>query len=138
MTGQPAAYDKGMVTNLRVDEYPELPNVYMLGFYVPGDERASLLITEGVAQTMWSKLTKLLYPRAAEGLTQRVSTVERGGTRLPWVISIVRLTTNSDDSLIQWDGVSRMEEWTCTFTREEGEHLWVSLEELFHNVGSHD
>jgi hypothetical protein len=133
MTAQPT-HEKGLVTNLTVSEYPELPNTYMLAFYTPDNERAMLLITEGVAQSIWSKLTHILYPRAADQLTQRVTTVQRGGTRLPWVLSIVRLSVREDDGLIQLNGVSRVEEWEITFTQAEGEHLWVSLEELFHNV----
>jgi hypothetical protein len=133
MTGQPS-HEKGLVTNLTVAEYPELPNTFMLVFYASDNERVMMLITEGVAQAMWSKLTKILYPRAAEGLTQRIPTVRRSGTRLPWVVSIVRLTVRKDDGLIQLNGVSRMAEWACAFTQEDGYHLWVALEELFHNV----
>lgn len=133
MTGQPS-HQKELVTNLTVEEYPELPNTFMLTYYVPGDERAMLLVTEGVAQAMWSELTKFLYPRAADQLTQRVPTAQRSGTRLPWVINVARLFVREDDGLIQWNGVSRIEEWQFTFTQEEGEGLWVSLEELFHNV----
>jgi hypothetical protein len=135
MTGQPS-HDKGLVTNLKVTEYPELSNTYMLAFYPPDNERAMLLITEGVAQSMWSKLTKILYPRAAQQLTQRIRTVQNSGSRLPWVVTIVRLFVRESDNLIQLNGVSRMEEWTCAFTQEDGYHLWVSLEELFHNVES--
>jgi hypothetical protein len=133
MTGQPS-HDKGLVTNLKVTEYPELPNTYMLVFYPEDNERAMLLITEGVAQSMWSKLTKILYPRAAGQLTQRIRTVKNSGSRLPWVITIVQLFVRGEDALIQLNGVSRMEEWHFTFTQEEGDHLWVSLEGLFRNV----
>jgi hypothetical protein len=133
MTGQPS-HDKGLVTNLRVTEYPELSGTYMLAFYPADNERAMLLITEGVAQSIWSKLTKILYPRAAQQLTQRIRTVQNSGSRLPWVVTIVRLSLQEDGGPIQLNGVSRMEEWHFTFTLEEGEHLWVSLEGLFHNV----
>jgi hypothetical protein len=133
MTGQPS-HEKGLVTNLTVAEYPELPNTFILNFYALDNERAMMLITEGVAQSMWSKLTKILYPRAAEQLTQRIPTVQSSGTRMPWVVSLVRLTVREGDGLIQLNGVSRTAEWACTFTQEDGYHLWVSLEELFHNV----
>jgi hypothetical protein len=137
MTAQPT-HEKELVTNLTVTEYPELPNTFMLAFYAPDNERDMLLITEGVAQSMWSKLTQILYPRAADQLTRRVPTARASGARLPWVISIARLSVREGDGLLELNGVSRVEEWTFTFTQEEGHHLWVSLEELFHNVGSRD
>ena len=133
MTGEPS-YQKEWITNLTVAEYSELPDTYMLTYYAPDDERAMLLITEGVAQAMWAELTKILYPRAADQLTQRVPTAQRAGTRLPWVINVARLFVREHDGLIQWNAVSRIEEWRFTFTQEEGERLWVSLEGLFHNV----
>ena len=133
MTGEPS-HQKELVTNLAVAEYAELPNTFMLTYYAPDDARAMLLITEGVAQSMWAELTKILYPRAADQLTQRVNTAQRSGTRLPWVINVARLFVREDDGLIQWNAVSRIEEWRFTFTQQEGEHLWVSLEGLFHNV----
>jgi hypothetical protein len=133
MTGQPS-HQKELVTNLTIAEYAELPDTFMLTYYAPDNERAMLLITEGVAQAMWSELTKILYPRAAEQLTGRAPTAQRSGTRLPWVINVARLFVRGEDGLIQWNAVSRIEEWRFTFTWQEGEHLWVSLEELFHNV----
>jgi hypothetical protein len=129
-------HEKGLVTNLKVTEYVELANTYMLAFYPADNERTMLLITEGVAQSMWSKLTKILYPRAAGQLTQRIRTVKNSGSRLPWVLTIVRLRTQECNELIELCGVSRMEEWHLTFTQEDSYHLWVSLEELFHSVES--
>ena len=64
----------GMVTSVAVIQKPGSKDKLMIVGQSEDRERWVRFITKGAAKTLWFYLTQILYPRAADQLTQRAST----------------------------------------------------------------
>jgi hypothetical protein len=128
-------YDLGIVTSLDVSADGEDPDIFWLVAHTGEGERVGLKVTEGVARTLWAQLTKILYPRAADQLTQRAETVVRSRVGEPSITHLINTVFKPDDELIEVSGLSRAYWWTMYFTPAEGDELWAVLEDIFGAVG---
>lgn len=125
----------GHVSNLSIRRNAHRPDTFLLGSVTAEGERIAIPITDGAARILWAQVTKILYPRAADQLTQRAETVARKLPGDPTVAYVISVKFRPEDGMIEVGGASRSSGWTMEFTRGEGDELWASLEHVFGHVG---
>jgi hypothetical protein len=125
MLGQRLA-QLGVVTDLTCDDDPGIPATFLLRFRLLGAEQKSLRLTAGAARMMWFCLTQFLFPEPA-GLTAPEAAADMASDQLPIVSSITM--DESPDGMIEIIALGVSQNWDLRFSREEGSHLWVDLEQ---------
>lgn len=128
-------YNLGRITNPGISDAPGYSECLYLKASTLDGQRVVLLISDGAARMLWSALTKILYPRAADQLTQRAETAIAYRGTAPNVTHIMNAEYREEDDLIQVDGIGKMGGWTIGIEPDEGHNLWTELEDIFHNVG---
>ena len=130
MLGQPLD-QLGLVTNLTLGEDTVLPNTFLLGFYTPRVEQRSLRLTAGAARMMWLYLTQFLCP-ASVSLTAPEAVADSASNPLP-VVSSVTMEECSGD-ILEVIALGIAQSWDLRFSREEGHHLWIELDQALRNL----
>jgi hypothetical protein len=127
--------DLGIVSNPQVREYDEQATVYQLNVTTSHKGVVTLQVSKSALRSLWSYLTKILYPRAADQLTERVSTVTRRKNVPPDITYMI--TADEDESqagMIVVQGLVAKASWSMRLDRETGDALWVALEDLLDRV----
>lgn len=128
--------DLGVVQQVNVRSVPAEPGTYVLILSPLDYKTKTVRINEEALRSLWSHLTKILYPRAASQLTDRIDTVIRNFSGLPQNLTYITTATpdrNSVDKVII-SGLARAGSWNFMLTRTTAEDLWITLEELLDQV----
>lgn len=123
----------GRVHTIRVRERED--GLYSLTVYIADEDSPTLVVTEDALRALWAHLTKLLYPRAGDQLTERIPTAKRvrDGIDHDVTFSMTAYAEIPDDIIIL-SGVSRDRSWVMEISTAAGEDLWTSLEDLLDAV----
>lgn len=98
-------------------------------------EVVELDLTEGAGRALWSHVTQILYPRAADQLTQRIMTAVTRPEGDRDTTHMVQAEADHDDpDTIQIAGIARNLTWMIKIDHDTGHDLWVKLEDIFDNV----
>jgi len=125
--------DLGRIASIRIRSSGE--GLYLLTARTEGDDSAALLATEEALRSLWAHLTKLLYPRAGDQLTERIATVKRDKDDAPPEVAYsVTAHRNSPDGPIILSGVTRERVWSMQISTETGDDLWTTLEDMLDQV----
>src|SRR5574341_1855353 len=127
--------DLGVVSNPQVRKHDEQATVYQLSVTTAHKGAVTLQVSKRALRSLWSYLTKILYPRAADQLTERVSTVTRRKNVPPDITYMI--TADEDEAhegMIVVQGLVAKASWSMHLDRESGDALWVALEDLLDRV----
>lgn len=85
---------------------------------------------------LWANLTGILFPRAADQLTKRISTVKRSKEEVPNDVtySVTAYVSEKTPDAILLTGMSRLRIWTLRISHEVGDSLWTELEDHLDQV----
>ncbi len=128
------ATNLGIVTNLTLTQADAQAETFWLAAHDPQGERLTLLIAEGLARSLWANLTQILYPRAADLLTQRAETAKGGKPDSSEVSYHAQVIHVSDHAQVEVRGRSSFGEWDIRFSMDDAHELWATLENKFGNV----
>jgi hypothetical protein len=133
MSGTPVHNDLGAVAKVRARPSQDQPDQIVLLAQTERGEHA-FPITGSAAQKLWAHLTQILYPQAASNLTGRIETAATWKRVPSGITDNVKVTHREEEGMIEVGGLNRDGTWTMDFTVEMGHDLWVSLEDILHNV----
>ena len=126
--------DLGVATNLAIIQKPGVAETLLIVGLSEPVGRWARVMTRGAAQTLWFRLTHILYPRAAEQITPRAATAVFRRSDAPTVTSFLNVTEQKQEKTILVHGLGGQVEWKVRFSYEEGHELWASLERILDAV----
>ncbi|MBN1311860.1 MAG: hypothetical protein JXB30_10605 [Anaerolineae bacterium] len=126
--------DFGFATNLAVIQKPGISETLIIVGRSQLDKRWARIITWGAAQTLWFRLTHILYPRAAQQITPRAATAAFRRSDAPAITSFLNVTAKEQERVIMIHGLGGQVEWKTHFSYDEGHELWAALERILDAV----
>jgi hypothetical protein len=110
--------------------------LYLLILTPMAGDKVTLPASREALRGLWSHLTKILYPRAADQLTKRIETVkaEKGEAPPDVTRRIVAYADEAHPGLITLSGYTKSTYWTVQVDQGAGENLWTSLEDKLNQV----
>lgn len=126
--------DLGIASNLAVIQKPGISETLIIVGSSELVGRWSRVVTWGAAQTLWFRLTQLLYPRAAVQITPRAATAVFRPSEAPTVTSFLNVSAEEEGKIIKMHGFGGQTEWNVRLSYDEGHELWASLERILDAV----
>ncbi len=110
---------------------------YLLNATLEEQEEAITLTNSREAlRSLWAHLTHILYSRASDQLTERISTIKSEKDDVPEDVTykIVAYADKDNTALIVVSGFARSLLWTLRLTQDTGYDLWAMLEDQLNQV----
>jgi len=128
--------DLGDVNSVAVKSDPQDGEVFILVLSDEAATKATIRASREALRSLWSHLTSVLYPRAADQLTKRIETVKREKENAPNDVAYtaVAYTVANDKQHVVIGGTSHDLFWTARLTHERADDLWSTLEDKLDQV----
>jgi frataxin-like iron-binding protein CyaY len=132
----PQQTDLGQVQRIDVLDEDADAELYRLTLAQESGSKVVLRASREALRELWSHLTKILYPRAADQLTDRIATVKKQKDSFPEDVSysVVAYAHDTDPDKIVVSGSARNGNWKAWISHATGGSLWTSLEDRLNQV----
>ena len=121
----------GLVRKIEVKVDETNDEIFALMVTLKTGKKIPLAAKREALRSVWSYLTQLLYPRAANQLTRRMETVVRKtegvSPHVAYMLAAYKDTT--DPTIIVIGGFTTKGMWTLKLDKEACEDLWTALED---------
>ena len=132
---QRSVMNLGLISGTRIKSDENEADIYLMTVYLPDTNIITLHLSDSVARTIWSELTTMLFPRAADQLTSGAQTAIAARNQQKYITHLVNIRYHEAEQLIEIYGMRRLGGWSIFLTVELAESLWTELEDIFQNVG---
>ena len=126
----------GMALQVHIREQSIEEELYNLILRFEDGREMVMPASRHALRSLWAYLTKILYPRASDQLTERIETVRRTALDIPEDAAYVIIAEPHArmDEVIILACLSRQQPWTVFISQELGHDLWTKLEDYLDQV----
>lgn len=126
----------GVMRGIELRAVVEDAEQYTLVLTLEAGNRVGIPASREALRSLWSHLTQILYPRAADQLTKRMETVVRRKDGVPpgltYMLTAYPKTNNPETIVV--GGCTPEIFWTTKLTWLTTEDLWMVLEDKLNQV----